>query len=277
MKLSLLCSFSVLALAANVHAAAFTTNFNSFNSRSSPAGQGGWTINDPDPDMALWTTMDVLSPALGGASDVFVPSVSTVGLTHAYGDPFVNAGNMGTSINFDFMIMDSVDLFPKRDIFGIALTNAGGNLFTLVFTPWSSANPDGQSPTPESDVVQWNLSYSEDPAYIPGVSTTVSLTEGVTEESQFSVDLRFTPHDAVSTDFTLDLGWGPAWIRTGTLAIAPGTVIDDFSLTWTPTFGIADAGSNFFIIDNLAVVPEPSAAALLGLAGLGLAFRRRRA
>lgn len=272
MKSSFLSSFAVLALAANAHAAAYSTDFNGFSLGAAVAGQDGWAINAPNiNDLSFVSLMGTNAASLGLRAPGFVPATATVGLTHAYGDPFVNAGNTGTSVNFDFLISDSTNTYTNRDIFGVALTGAGdGNLFTVVFTPAA------QSGTPESPPdMQWNLSYAVGP-YTPG-DPTISLTTGVLEGSIYQFDLSFTPQNLTTTDFKLVVSSGASsHTRTGGFTIAPNTVIENFGLTWTPSVD-GDAGSNFITIDTLEVVPEPSAAALLGLAGLGLAFRRRRA
>ncbi len=42
-------------------------------------------------------------------------------------------------------------------------------------------------------------------------------------------------------------------------------------------WNVTDAGDNYIVFDNISLIPEPSSALLFGMAGLGLALRRRRA
>jgi len=60
---------------------------------------------------------------------------------------------------------------------------------------------------------------------------------------------------------------------TGVATNMGSTAIDRVGAVWNVT----DAGDNYIVFDNLSLVPEPSSALLLGLTGIGLALRRRRA
>ena len=186
-------------------------------------------------------------------------------LTHSYGEAVGH-----TQMSFLFTITDStLDLVPptpNRDVFSISLSNGANNLFTVFFTPAAQV----ANPTLPPDAV-WNL------AYATGNDAPTSLTQGVLEGGSYSFNLIFSPNGA-TTDFSLTVVGSNTEIRTGNVAVAPGTVATDFGLNWTPN--IAGAGDNFFILDNLAVVPEASTSAavvLLGLAGLGAMARRKRA
>ena len=101
-------------------------------------------------------------------------------------------------------------------------------------------------------------------------------TDVVITGSTYSLSLaRIDPVSrAVITNYT-DLATGN---------LATGTTSDDFGtigVDWVLTSGTnTDPGSNYIVVNQLQVVPEPSTYALLGMAALGLAFfvvRRRRA
>lgn len=259
MKASLLAYVAAIGFAATVHATTYQSNFNSFPGPE-VAGTDGWVINDATPNLSflpIWNGTQ--AAALGGFFDG--PAVSPVALTHSYGESFGH-----TQMSFAFTINDSSDSFPNRDAFSISLANGANNLFTVFFTPAAQV----ADPTVPPDAV-WNL------AYATGNDAPTSLTQGVLEGGSYSFNLIFTPNGA-TTDFSLTVVGSNTEIRTGNVAVAPGTVATDFGLNWIPN--IAGAGDNFFNLDNLAVVPEASTSAavvLLGLAGLGALARRKRA
>ena len=89
-----------------------------------------------------------------------------------------------------------------------------------------------------------------------------------------------------STQFQIDTWWdGVAMaylftnaavpVSTGILTgVGMSETLTSFAVTWDSTGG---AGGNSITVDNVSLVPEPSSALLLGLAGLGFISRRRRA
>lgn len=262
MKASFFGYVAAICFAASAHATIYQTDFNNVLTFPGPdvAGSDGWVINDATPNLSflpLWNGSQ--AAALGGFFDA--PAVSPVALTHSYGEAFGH-----TQMSFLFTINDSSASFPNRDAFGISLANGANNLFTVFFTPAAQV----ADPTLPPDAV-WNLTYAT------GNDAPTSLTQGVLEGGTYSFSLIFTPNGA-STDFNLTVVGANSENRTGTVAVAPATVATDFGLNWIPN--IAGAGDNFFIIDNLAVVPEASTSAavvLVGLAGLGVLARRKRA
>jgi len=63
--------------------------------------------------------------------------------------------------------------------------------------------------------------------------------------------------------------------------LTSGLAVDDFgtvSMDWVLASGNpADPGSNYIMVNNVSVVPEPSTYALLAVSGVALvAFMRRR-
>lgn len=258
MKFLALAPLIVAVLASNAGAASYSTGFTSATGPEID-GYDGWvdseTTNQNLSFLVNWNGSN--AAAYGGLFDV--PISSTVGLTHAYGDA------LGiTSAAFDFTIVDSNNTFPNRDVFSFSFKSGASNLFSIIFTPVvpNPANPAGD---PNA---QWNLSYQA------GAGPAVSLTQGVLEGGTYSLNLLLSPNGG-STDYNLTVSGGTAENRTGTIAVNPGSVATDFGVFWTPSAGAANAGSNYFLMDNFAVVPEPSSA-LLGLLGASFAFARRR-
>jgi hypothetical protein len=257
MKSRLIPIFALLGVAANLNAASYSTNFNSY-SGPEIAGTDGWGINDATVGLSFLVNWNgSKAAALGGLVDS--PSASTVGLNHAYTDTFGN-----TSVAFNFTIVDSSDTYPDRDTFAVSLYNGSGNLFKILFTP------NSQTGTPDSDPnAQWNLSY------VAGAGPTVSLTQGVLEGGTYSLSLLLSPNGS-STNFNLTVSGGTTANRTGTIAVNPSSATTNFGVLWTPTSGPSNAGSNYFLFDNLAVVPEVSSSLLFCFTGLGLVARRKR-
>lgn len=259
MKYSLVICISAIVFVANAQGATYVTNFNSFDDQLDVAGQDGWIADDPTWGNSFIVIAGTKAAALGGYYGD--PVTATVGLTHSYGEDL-----RFTSMSFNFVIVDSTNDDSVRDTFGVTLRDGPNNLFTVFFSP------QVQSLTPDlGPDARWNLSYKA------GSGATVSAPEYVLEGGYYSLDLQFTPNGP-TTDFNLALSGSNTVVWNGNMAVDPATVATDFGLTWKPTDGAANAGSNYFVVDNLSVVPEPSAAllALLG-ASAGLVRRRRRA
>lgn len=277
MKPASLCFFTVLAFTASAQAASYATDFQDFP-LGDINGRKDWSVDDPRTDIAnviQWgpsgTQNKAASIGFGYKDefDNFMPTYSTVNLTHAYGGQFVSNDNVGTSVNLNFGIEDSGTAFPNRDTFGISLTTTGGaNLFKVTFTPTTQVADPSVSPP----LGVWAVTYTV------GGGSPSTTGWGVQEGDSNSFVLNFTAAGA-TTNFSLtinDHNW------TGDALISPTAVIDNFNATWKPfkdptVPGNADqAGSNALIFDNLSVVPEPSSALLICLAGLGFVARRKR-
>ena len=275
--------FSFMVVASHLHAAGYSTGFNKFQDGitdypnfGNVAGLGGaavgtpaydgWSISDSTNGLSFmvsaWLPGQGQAAGLGGISSV--PTGATVGLFHDVGAVFGE-----TRVALDFAIIDTSNDFPNRDTFGISLTNSTGtaDLFTVLFVPEVTQPGD-----PSGDTnAKWNLYYQYQGG--PTIPTAMAIFEGT---NPYNFDLQFTPN-GVNTDFNLTITSGVNFLnKAGLIPIAPSLMTGNFGLTWTPTTPGSE-GENYFVMDNLSVIPEPSSVLLLCLAGLGLVSRRRRA
>jgi hypothetical protein len=169
-------------------------------------------------------------------------------------------------------MQDSIPTFPNRDVFAFTVRGASNeNLLTIQLTPQGAQTPD---PDLSLRIDQYSLasdfalSVSAPPSATPGNIGT--LTEG-----QWStLNVLFTPSGI--NDVAFDIKFQGVSAATGILTGAAGQSLGTYGMLWTP-FDADDEGSNILILDDLSLVPEPSSALLLGLAGLGFMTRRRRA
>ena len=289
MKSKILCSLAVIAFSVQTQAAIYTTDFESFNSGDNVtdgANAGyGWTTNG---DASLspvnnWNpTLDpsLVDPMLGNQAAVIgwyagspapLPAQPTIDLSHGCGETIINAGNgYGTHVALDFSILDSSPAQPNRDTFGISLTATGGaNIFQLVFTP-----------TVVASINTWDVTYTVGgggSGNLGHFNTLVDPSTGLRSTGTDTLGLSFSSKDASSAFYHVTmLINGSLTTQTGTIAMAPGTLIDKFNATWTPV-STANPGDNYLLIDNLVMVPEASTSLLLCVAGMSLALRRKRA
>lgn len=263
MKHSFLTSIVSASLIACSSAAMYSTDFESF-AGPEIAGTDGWTISDSTFELSF--NADVAgSNGLGLGGFKSSPANDSVSLSHSYVE---SVGRITATFNFG--IVDSTDLFPDRDSFGFSLNDGSGSLFKVFF------KPDAQVPDPESVTdASWTAFYS-----VNGIGEN-PLALQIFEDGAYSLSIElsgaFTP-GATTTELKLTLNDGIAdFDRFRTLALNPLDPTTDFSVDFDTTNGAALAGDNFIGVDNLTVVPEPSSALLLTLAGLGLVSRRRRA
>lgn len=262
MKRFFACCLATAALGIDLKGASYSTTFNSFPGPE-VKGTDGWTMDDSTTGLSflpLWNGSK--AAALGGLIDA--PIAATTRLTHGYG-----ASLGSTTMALDFTIVDSNNAYPNRDIFGISLLSGTDNLLTIFFTPAAQTASPNQLPE-----AQWNLSYQA------GTAPMVSLTQGVIEGGGYGFNLGLTPNGP-NTDFVLKVMGGNTVTRSGTIAIHPNSQVSDFGLLWTASQGVGASGDNFFVVDNLSVVPEPfsttvTSLLLLGFAGWGAHYRRRR-
>ena len=273
MKLTYLSTLLSGVLVANAGASAVITNFDDF-ATGAIGGQFGWyTSGLPDTSFitAFNTTangvIDGTNAAnIGGPSEA--ATAPTVGFYHSYGEELGR-----TSVNFEFAVTDStVDPFAPliRDTFAYTLYDGANSLFSISFVPQNT------DPTAELDG-RWNLFYTV------GAGPAQSLAMYVFAGGLYSFDLDFSPNGAgtafnftvapVGTPPPLDPG---SLTRNGTFATPNTTVADNFGFEWKASDLPGGGGNNTLTANNLTVVPEPSSALLLGIAGLAFVSNRRR-
>lgn len=270
MKLSFIpLSFSLAAMASN-SLCAFTTSFpvGTFGTLGMEvAGVDGWVINDPGSDNAPPNPLSFVaaningSPAaaLGGWNDVpLAGAPSTVYLSHS-----VNVGLQTASFSTQFAISASNFAFPGRDGFGFSFRNGSNNLLTISLVPVASLNNDA-----------FQVRYTV------GTETTLDAKDGVGDNmfiyhnGLYSLDFDFTPNGNDPT-FSATISGTNAQTFTGTATGLGSAVISNFGAEWNTIPG--QEGNNFIVFDNVSLVPEPSSALLLGLAGFAFVSRRKRA
>lgn len=270
MKRSLFPLLAVAAMTAASQAASYSSNFEAPDYPSSGNdfnGSDGWSTVNANPGVAFIATTSSSSGssnagAIGGQFDI--PSAAgTASVNHAYAEAI---GLISYSLDIsviDSGTIGSVDYF-NRDSFGITLTNGGANVFTLHFTPTIAAPAD---PNTDTDAT-WDLSYSV------GAGGTVPLNMAVIESGIYGLVFEFSAN-GTQTDLFFEATGNNVVDRSVTLNLDPNSTTTDIGFSWTPTDDL-DPGSNYLAFDNVNIVPEPSSALLLGIAGLALAVRRKR-
>lgn len=205
-----------------------------------------------------------------GVADSVLPGTNNVQVWKTFG----SLGSSSVRFSAEWSIIGSVPLdapYTNSDTFAFDLRNAANteSLLKLQFTPGINILSNAYTlqtiaaGAPTDTVV--DLGYG-------------SLFQVEVDITGSSYDLSLTRIDpatrAVVATFS-NLASGD--LSTGTTA----TDFATFGLDWVLTSGDnLDPGSNYIIVNEVSVVPEPSTYALLGLAAVGLAFaafRRRRA
>lgn len=262
-------------------AASYFSDFDSIPGNASLSGADGWVTNDPYVPAGNFGQTDYVGiisgysqtltdnwALLGGATG-FTPGQSTVYLWR----PVDLTGASGASFTVGSMAVISSAL-PRlsADTFGWTFRDSSDNtLFSLRF------DPETDGPLGDLNIRMYNSSGTEFLAAGSGdwdiyYNSIYSLNVSVS--SSGLVDVSFTDANSITTQAITGAATGinPASI-SGVAATwvldSPGPGVDG-----TPQTGF---GSNSLVFDNYGLVPEPSSTLLLGVAGLGLALRRRRA
>ncbi len=235
------------------HAAVFIDNFESYSPVGSDMnGKGGWVVSNGAPtggggpvvivDNYTWDG-SLRSATVGGDTQ---PSLGFTTLSHTANVALVS--NAPSSFKFETSYTESTG-GATRNPFKFVLTANSGNLLTIDLTPAGAGQYD----------VTWSSSFAAGGA----VGT---LSAGAT--TQFQIDTAWNG-SAVTYVFK-NAG---SLVSSGTLTgAAQSDFVSSFSTSWNS--GVS-AGNNSVTIDNVSLVPEPSAA-LLGLLGTSLLVLRRR-
>lgn len=244
-----------------VASAAFTTTFDSLTAPGQVAGQDGWAINESTTDNSFVVSGVGTNKfaALGGLlSDPATP-MAGINLTHSAGSQVAAGSTFSVSyalINRSTVAGFSFPATDPDDWFGFTLGDGTGDVLSISFRPTTPANESIRQ-----------LFHNGTPDTPNGITT-----------SDFANPLFST----LTVSFTNNLGalnysgvtGGGGIVFNGSIPGKGTTTFTTVGLDWdvknTP------AGQNFILVDNLSLVPEPSAS-LMGLLTLGvLASRRRR-
>lgn len=229
------------------------------------AGKDGWNLdgdslfNVSDPRGLSYSNFlgASLGAELGGYYGVADPNASV------YLWNTVAGGLEYTSLSLQFAIQGSNELNPGRDAFGFSFRDSlNNNLFTISLVPVASLTNDtfqvrytvGANPTLNA------LDVNNDPMYIG-------------QDALYSLNLSFLTNGLNPTFSATIVGTNSATF-TGTATGLGASSTGRFGMEWNLD---GDGANNGLIVDNITVVPEPSSMLLLGLAGLGLVSRRKRA
>ena len=239
--------------------AAFTTTFDGLTAPGQVAGQDGWTINEATPDNSFVVAGSGANKyaALGGLLTDPATAMAGINLVHSAGSQ-VAAGstfsvsyalvNRSTVAGFNFAATD------PDDWFGFTLGD-GADVLSISFRPTSPVN--------ESIRQVFNNGV--------GVTPNGITTSDYANPLFSTLTVSFTNVDG-ALNYTGSTGGGSINFNgsiPGKGATTFTTVGIDWDLKNTPS------GQNFILVDNLSLVPEPSAS-LMGLLSIGLLAARRR-
>ena len=219
------------------------------------ADQGRWTINDPGPDLSFIQT----GSAYGAAG-------KAVGLGGFYEVPTGSSVRLGTSVSqalagftftADFALVnryagDTGTFFPQDDRFGFVLSDSAGELLNVDFAP-----------TTAEDIRQ---------VFVNGLPLPNNgiLASDYNTPLWYTLGVSFSANGA-DLDYALTLAGG-AITSTGTLSGKAAATLAAIGIDFDVLGAVP--GSNYIVVDNIAI-PEPSAA-LTSFLALGLMSRCRR-
>lgn len=260
-----------------IQAASYSSNFDSnpYVFGSNMNGLDGWSLSGASlSDVAVVASSPFPAPVSGsqgirlGFQEI---DASSAYLSRNYGSGLVVNPAGYTEFQASFILADSEPPFVNRDAFSFAFRGSSNeNLLKVTMAPTSqSGSPQGVSP-PRVDQFSW------DSAYAAGNSNIGYLSEG-----QWSIiNVLFTPSGASDVAFSVKFfdQINDVFVEaaSGTLAGAASQNLETYGFVWTP-LDPNNEGANNLYLDDVSLVPEPSSALLVALAGLCFVSRRRRA
>ena len=214
-----------------------------------------------------------LSLVQGGAylASDYLPGTNAVTLSRQFTP--IPVGPSGTvSFYAEWSLIGSLnESYPNLDTFAFDLRNAANtaSLLTLQLTPGINIQPN---------------SYTLQ-ALAAGSPTQTLVDLSYQSLFQIQVDMTGATYDVTLNQInSIDRTNIATFVLATGEALAAGTTAEDFgtvAIDWDLTSGDpADPGSNYVIVNEVSVVPEPSTYALLGIAAVTLVVvqaRRRRA
>jgi hypothetical protein len=225
------------------------------------------------------------------AIDTLAPTVTLAAVADSNDDPdgsfnqgFTVTQGASVTVKIGGGAITLLDYFDKSTAGGLDTYTAKTGQFngTEVITVDASLRDSAGN---TGNATQLDLGKIDTTAPVLSIDTTLEIDNLINAEEDNSVVITGTNYSlslARIDPVTRAVITNYADLASGNLAT--GTSSDDFGtigVDWVLASGDnEDPGSNYIVVNQLQVVPEPSTYALLGMAALGLAFyvvRRRRA
>jgi len=235
--------------------------YNTDNVTADVAGQNGWVINDPTPDISFFVEFGYAGSApgnhgaaLGGWLDT--PVEPLVELSNTYGGPLVNS-----FLSLKFAVQSSTADFPGRDSFGWTFRDESANsLFNISLEP--------------------NVSFADrlEIVWYDSADTRTSTGYDLFYDSTYDLTVGFM-RDGLNAGFSALIAGADTLPFTGTLPNAADATLETFGAHAELAPGNTEYGDNFLVFDNLSLRPVPeSGVGLLPLMTLfsGCWLLRRR-
>ena len=280
MKLKLFCGSLFACLVINGHAGSYVTNFDGLIDGQDLAGQDGWQIIGASSSNGPSLVTDSFLGGLqgqGGAFGFQEITGTTSYLYRNYDELLVGNPAGYTSFYVSFRVQDSTTTYPNRDTFGFAFRGTSGeDILTVRMAP-TTQSTQPQNPLNPTNNRENRFSWSSDYSVLDqsNIGTLFEYDPNPPNLNLYSdISVLFTPSGVNDVAFSVVIGGNPA--ASGVLTGIGAAELDTYGFLWEPLDPF-DVGANQLLFDNLAIVPEPSSTLLLGIAGLGLALRRRRA
>ena len=219
------------------------------------ANQGVWTINDPTVDQSF-----IQQGSAYGAPG------NSVGLGGFYSEPVGNTVRLSTVVSealagarftADFALVNRYAggtgfFFPDDDRFGFVLSDSAGEFLNIDFNP-----------TTTEDIRRVFVNGS-------GLSPNGVLASDYNTPLWYTMTIDFT-NNGSDLDYTLSIAGG-AITNVGTLFGRANAMLTGIGIDYDVRGAVA--GSNYIVVDNIAI-PEPTVT-LTGLMAAGLLAGRRR-